>query len=106
PGCSTRWVTPACLTVQDQLPEAGQLERTVRQAGVTHRVLHPGIGRDNEETRNPGSQKHRHGRPAMSTRAELLLPIEEQPQESRLQEEGEHAFHGEGLTDDVSGESR
>src|SRR5271157_3482682 len=38
----------------------------------------------------------------MHSFAEPLLAVEEQPQERRLQEEGETAFHGQGLSDDAA----
>ncbi len=42
----------------------------------------------------------------MSPRAEPLLSVQEQAQEGGLQEEGEHAFHGQSLADHASGKAR
>ena len=38
--------------------------------------------------------------------AQPLFAVEEQPEEGRFQEEGEAAFHGQGLSDDAAGEAR
>ena len=92
--------------IQHQLPEAGQLERAVGSALVADRVLHPGVGRDDEVARQPRAQEdHQRGKPVHSF-AQPLLAVEEQPEEGRFQKEGEAAFHGQGLSDDAAGEAR
>jgi hypothetical protein len=42
----------------------------------------------------------------MRPRAKPLFPVEKQSQERRLQEEGEHAFHGQGLADHAARKAR
>src|ERR1035438_97922 len=42
----------------------------------------------------------------MRARAEAFLPVEKQAQESRLQEESEHALHAQRLADHASGKAR
>src|SRR5215471_3971062 len=44
---------PPSPEIQHQLPEAGQLERAIGGAFVADWMLHPGIGGDDEETRQP-----------------------------------------------------
>ena len=73
---------------------------------IAHGMLHPGIGRDDEESREPRAQKHRNRRPPVGPRTEPLLSVQEQSKEGGLQEEGEHAFHGQRLADHASGEAR
>ncbi len=92
--------------IQHQLPEAGQLERTVGGALVADRVLHPGIGRNNEVARQPRAQEDHQRREPVHSSAQPLLAVEKQPEEGRFQEEGETAFHGQRLSDDAAGEAR
>src|ERR1035441_7045078 len=66
-------------------------------------VLHPGVGGDDEEAGQPGAEKHQEGGEPVSLGAEALFAEEENAEETGFQEEGEDAFHGEGLPDDSAG---
>src|ERR1700687_71569 len=52
-------VLPPRPGIQDQSPKAAELHGSVGSFGVAHRMLHPGIGRDDEIPREPRAQKHR-----------------------------------------------
>ena len=43
--------------IQQQLPEAEHLELAVGQPVIGHRMLHPGVGDDDEESRDPRSHE-------------------------------------------------
>src|SRR5690242_20372862 len=76
---------------------------------MPYRMLHKGIGCDDEISGEPGSQKEHYGRYEMSPRAETLLAEEEQAEKRRLGKECEHTLHGEREADNAAsiiGEAR
>ena len=83
--------------------EAGEQDLAVRAEPVADRVLHPGVGGDDEEAGEPGAGEDQEGGEPVGLGPEALLPEEEDAQEAGLEEEGEHAFHGEGLADHAAG---
>ena len=99
-------VLPPRPRIQHQCPETAELHGTVRGCDISHGILHPGIGGDNEESGKPRAQKYRDRRPPVCARTQSLLAIQEQSEKRRFQEEGEHAFHGERLADDSTGKAR
>ena len=70
---------------------------------VARRVLHPGVGGDDEEARQPGAEKYQKRGEPVRLGAEALLSEQKQAEETGFQEERKHAFHGEGLADDAAG---
>src|SRR5581483_203011 len=99
-------VLPAGPGIQNQLPEAGELEGAVGGARIADGVLHPGVSSDDEIARKPGAEKHGYSAAPVGPSAKALFAVQEQAQECRLQEEGEHAFHGQGLADHAPGKTR
>ena len=92
--------------IGQQPPEAGHFIPAVRQNAVSHGVLHPGVGHDDEEPRDPRSQKDHHRREPVHDLGEPVLAVEKQPEEGRLQEETEDALHGQRLANDAAGKLR
>ena len=59
-------ILPPGPGIQHQLPEAGQLQRAVGHTLIADRVLHPGIGRNNEVARQPrADEDHERGKPML-----------------------------------------
>ena len=56
-------VLPERPRIQHQAPEAGERHGAISGARIGHRMLHPGIGGNDEVARQPGADKHGHGRP-------------------------------------------
>ena len=68
-------------------------------------MLHPGVGDDDEEAGDPRAEKTMNAEnQCMASNA--LFAVEEEAEESRLEEEAEDALHGERLADHASGELR
>src|SRR5206468_104251 len=80
--------------------------RAIWSKVVSDGMLHPGVSHNDEESADPRSHKNGEGRPPMSLRTKLLLAVKKETEECRLEEEGEHALHGERLPDDSSGKAR
>ena len=80
-----------------------EVQDAVLAQPVADRVLHEGVGDDDEVAREPRAQRQGDGRREVPPRAEPLLAEEEQPEERRLEEEGEHALHRQRLADDLAG---
>ena len=97
-------VLPPRPLVKQQGRETGEVERSVSGALIADWVLHPCVGGDDEVSGNPRANEHSHSSEPVLLRRETLFTVEEQAQERRLEEEREHAFHGEGLADYASGE--
>src|SRR5439155_12691380 len=88
-----------------RLQDRFALLRTWRRAGarrVGNGMLHPRIGHDDEEARQPRSEEHGDAHPPVSPAPEAALAEQEQTQECRLQEKREYAFHDERLADDAA----
>ena len=66
-------------------------------------MLHPGIGGDDEEARQPRADEHQEAANQCSW-AKALLAEEEEAEKSRFQKEGEHAFHRQRLPDHAAGQ--
>src|SRR5579863_6472198 len=69
-------------------------------------MLHPGVGDNDEEARDPRAQPHHYGRKPVHPFGDPLLSIEKEPEKSRFEEEAEYAFHGERLADHSPGQLR
>ena len=69
-------------------------------------MLHPCVGNDDEEAGDPGADEDHEGCAEMSELRETLFTEEEEAEEGRFEEEGEDAFHGEGLADDAASSAR
>ena len=70
---------------------------------MTDGMLHPGVGRDDEIAREPGPEEDHERREPVADSAEPFSPNEKEPQERRLEEEGEHALHRKRLADHAAG---
>src|ERR1700722_18117103 len=66
-------------------------------------MLHPGVGDDDKEARNPGATEDENRRQPMDAAGKALFAEEKEAEESRLQEEREDAFHCEGHAYDAAG---
>ena len=77
----------------------------VGQQLVADRVLHPGVGDDDEEAGDPGADEDQHGREPVEAAGEALFAEEKKAEEGGLEEEREDAFHGERHADDAAGAS-
>ncbi len=96
-------VLPEDPGVGEQGGEAGKKDLAVGADFVADGVLHPGVGGDDEESGEPRAEEdHERGEP-MEAGREALFAIDEQAEEGGFEEEGEDAFHGEGLADDAAG---
>jgi hypothetical protein len=92
--------------VEQQLPEVEYLELAVGEAIIGHRVLHPGVGDDDEEARNPRSGEDHHRREPMHEFGDSFFAIEKEAEKGRLQKEAEDTFHGQRLADHAAREPR
>ncbi len=92
--------------IEKKLPEAEYLKLSVGQAVVGDGVLHPGVGDDDEEAGDPRADENHDGREPVHGFRNALLAVEEEAEESRLEEEAEDAFHGKRLADHSAGEVR
>ena len=92
-------ILPEQPGVQQQRPEAGQHDFAVRPQRVAYGMLHPGVGGYDEEAGKPRSQENQKAGEPMRAGAQSFFAEQKQAQEARLQEEREHAFHGERLSD-------
>src|SRR5581483_8173231 len=97
-------VLPPCPRTEHQLPEAGQLHRTIEALCKAHGILHPGIGCDNEKSRKPGAEKYRYRRPPLHRLTEALPAVKKKSKECGLEKEGKHSFHCQRLADHAAGE--
>src|SRR5215210_6760199 len=79
--------------VEEDGPVVVELDVAVRKCLVADRMLHPGVRRDDEVARGPGTQEDHKGREQVDPLPETLLPEEEKPHERRLEEEREGALH-------------
>src|SRR5438874_651454 len=70
---------------------------------ITDRVLHERIRDQNEITRKPTTEGDGNGSGKMSARSEPLLTPNQRAHERALQEEREHAFHRQRLSDHAAG---
>ena len=92
--------------VQQKGPEVAEDEGAVGGGGVAHRMLHEGVRADDEVAGEPAADEEREGGQEVPAPPEAPLPEHQQPEEARLQEEREQAFHRERVSDDASGVSR
>ncbi len=76
-------------------------EHTVLADRVAGRVLHEGVGHQDEKAREPAPRRHADGGQEMLARPEPLFSPDEGTDERALQEEGEHAFHRQRLAHDA-----
>ena len=88
--------------VEHEGPEAREPERSVRHHLVTDRMLHEGVGRDDEIAGEPTADEEGERGGEMTPAAEPAFAEDQEPEKRRLEEEREQAFHGERLTDDAS----
>src|SRR5581483_11387457 len=70
---------------------------------MAHRMLHPGISRDDKEARQPRAQEYEECRNPVRLRPHALLAEQKYAEKTGLQEKGKHAFHGQRLADHSSG---
>src|SRR5205823_12066222 len=69
---------------------------------VTDGILHERIRHQNEITREPTTERNRDCSSEMSARSEPFLAPDQRADKRALQEEGEHAFHRQRLSDDAT----
>ena len=100
------WILPAQPRVREQRPQTAQIESVARARQVTDRVLHEGVGRDDEEARDPRAEKDQECRHPVAPRAEALLAEQQGAEKRRLQEEREDTLHRQRLSDDAAGGAR
>jgi hypothetical protein len=93
-------VLPRQPGVGQQVAEGIQLRAAVLD-GVAHRVLHPRVRGDDEEARDPRAGEDHQRRHPVQPLPDARCAGEEDPQEGRLGEEGEHALQRERLADDA-----
>jgi hypothetical protein len=60
------------------LGEAGDLVDAVQEEPIADRVLHPCVGDDDEETRDPRTGEDEHGREPMETARQTLFAEQEE----------------------------
>ena len=99
-------VLPEEPGIGEQAPETIDMNSPVRRERVGDRVLHPGVGRQDEIAGQPRPKEQHQGRRPMDLGAEPLLTEQQNPQKRRFQEEREKALHGQRLPDDTAGEIR
>src|SRR6266403_3094884 len=66
-------------------------------------MLHESVSDENEIAGNPTSECDRNRGGKMSARSKSLLAPDQGADERAFQEEGEHAFHRQRLSDDATG---
>src|SRR6266480_7720392 len=70
---------------------------------ITNRVLHERIRHQNEIAGEPTAKRNRDGGSKMATRPEPFLAPDQRTDKRALQEEREHPFHRQRLSDDATG---
>jgi hypothetical protein len=95
-------VLPGQPRVRQQSPQRVQLRAPVLD-GVRHRVLHPGVGGDDEEAGDPRADEDHERRDPVQPRSDTSATGEEQANEHRLGKEGEDTLQGQGLSDHAAG---
>ena len=66
---------------------------------MAHRVLHKGVGRDDEVAGDPAPDEKRDRDEKVADLRQAPLAPDEQEEEARLEKEGEESLHREGLAD-------
>ena len=61
-------------------------------------MLHPCVGCDDEESRQPRAREHRESREPVQLRSQSLFAENQQSQKSRFEEKRKDAFHRQGLS--------
>ena len=89
--------------VEQEGPEVAELQGAVGGDDVAHRVLHERVGADDEVAGQPAPGEQGQGGEEVPARTEAPLAEDQEPEEARLQEEREQAFHREGVADDPAG---
>jgi hypothetical protein len=89
--------------VEHECAQIVEVERTVRPDGVPRRVLHEGIGRDDEVTGQPAADPQRDGGQEVPALAEPPLAAHQHGEKAGLEEEREDALHRQRLADDSAG---
>lgn len=74
--------------------------------GVGDRMLHPGIGGEDEIARKPRAEKQHQGRTPLDAEPEPLLAEQQNSEERGFEDEGKQAFHRQRLADHSAGEVR
>ena len=92
--------------IEDEGAEVAQAEDSVGAELVPDRVLHEGVGRDDEVAREPAADEERDRGEEVAARTEPSLAPDQQGEEARLEEEGEDPLHRQRLPDDVAGAAR
>lgn len=90
--------------VQENGPITLDLYAAVGERLVSHGVLHPGVGGEDEVGGGPGPQKDHERREPVHPLPESSFSEEEQSHEGGLQEEGERSLHRQSLGDYAPGE--
>ncbi len=97
-GEDDRWVGQD----REEVLELGPPRRGVY--GVPHGLLHPGVCRQDDVGREGGRDGHDPDRREVDAPGQLVPTEDPDPQEGRLQEEGEQPFDGQRRSEDVSHE--
>ena len=88
-------------------PEVAELQRAVGADAVADRMLHEGVGADDEVARQPAADEQRERRARKCPRGpSRCSPKRSRPRKRRLEEEREHALHRERVPDDAAGVPR
>ena len=77
-------------------------QRAVGGDDVADGVLHEGVRHEDEVAREPAAHRHRHRGEKVLPRPEPLLAPDERADERALEQEGEHPFHRQRLSDDAA----
>ena len=99
-------VLPEGPTIEEQRRQAAELDGAVRRDAVPDGMLHPSVGRHDEVAGEPGAEKHGHRRRQVRALGEPFLAEQEQAEEGRFEEEGEHPLHRQRLADHAAREAR
>ena len=87
-------------------PDVLQKDRAVGRDAIADRVLHPRVGGNDEEAREPGARADHHAGPGDEHRRQAAPPIKQSAEKHRLEKERKHALHRERLTDNRTGVAR
>ena len=89
--------------IQEIGAQAGDAQRTVRFDLVTDGMLHERIRDKDEVAGEPTPERYRHCRSKVSARSEPFLTPDQRTDKRALEEEREHSFHRQRLSDYPAG---
>ena len=98
-------VGPQEHRVREEGPDVGELGLVLGVHHVAHRVLHPRVGRHDEQGRQHGGSRHEPDAGQVQLLREAIPPEDPDAQEGRLEEEGRQTLHGQWTAEDVADEA-